>query len=54
MYTKKDHITVPSFNQCSFSEIYRLIDTGNDVKQMEPLRYSRRRRRRRRRRNGKK
>ena len=30
-YSKKDHITVQSFNQCSFLKIYQEIGTGNDV-----------------------
>ena len=38
MYTKKDHITVQSFNQRSFSKNYRVIGSGNGVKQVEPLR----------------
>ena len=38
MYTKKDHRTVQSFNQHSFSKIYHVISIGNDVKRMEPLR----------------
>ncbi len=38
MYTKKDHITVKSFNRRSFSKIYRVIGLGNEVKQMELLR----------------
>ena len=32
------YITVQSFNQRSFSKIYPVISTGNDVKQMETLR----------------
>ena len=31
IYTKKDHITVQSFNQCSFLKNYHMIGTGNDV-----------------------
>ena len=36
MNTKKDHITVLSFNQSSFSKVHHVIGMGNDVKQMEP------------------
>ena len=38
VYTKKDQSSVQSFNQHSFSKIYYVIGTGNDVKQMETLR----------------
>ena len=38
IHTKKGHITVQSLNQRSFSKNHLVIVTGNDVKQMEPLR----------------
>ena len=40
VYSKRDHITVQSFNQRSFLKICHVIGTGKDVKQMEPLKYT--------------
>ena len=40
MYTKRDHITIQSFNEhfFFFLKIYHEIGSGDDFKQMEPLR----------------
>ena len=36
----KDHVTIQSFNQSSFSKFYHVIDTGNDFKQKETIFFS--------------
>ena len=37
IYTKKNYITIQSFNLRSFSINYHMIDTGNNIKYMELL-----------------